>query len=76
MDKKTKFEAQWKNIVKLGFITNIVAHNFNIGNGTGGHSDILMIDKNNCHMATWLQLDYTIGIDHQQLNGNYIVDNS
>jgi hypothetical protein len=35
----------------------------------------LMIDKNNCRMATRLQLGYTIGIDNQQLNGNYIVDN-
>jgi hypothetical protein len=36
----------------------------------------LMIDKNNCRMAMQLQLGYTIGIDHQQLNENYIVGNS
>jgi hypothetical protein len=40
LDKKTKIEAQWKNIVKLGFIVNIVAHNFSIGNGMGDRSDI------------------------------------
>jgi hypothetical protein len=53
--------------VRFSFMkeVNIVARTLSIGNGKGGALTPLVIVVNNCRTVVWLELGYTIGIDHQ-----------
>jgi hypothetical protein len=49
-----------------------------IENGRGGGGVVvtpLVIAVDNCHKVMWLELGYTVGIDHPQLNEDYAINN-